>query len=82
MPSLAVDYPELRSISPVCYYGSSNFLKNCQAEANWEAKCGHGNWGFFVKMIHRKDEAGLLILEDVTKGPDPMFGLDKPSCSA
>ena len=28
-------------------------------------------------MIHRKDEAGLLILEDVTEGLDPMFPLDK-----
>ena len=77
LPSLAVDYPELTSISPVCYYGSSNFLKNCQAEDYWEAKCGQGNWGVFFKMIHRKDEAGLLLLEDVTRGPDPMFPLDK-----
>ena len=77
LPSLAVHYPWLLSISPVCYYGSSNFLKNCQAEDYWEAKCGHGNWGFFFKMIHRKDEAGLLLLEDVTKGSDPMFPLDK-----
>ena len=77
LPSLAVHYPELTSISPVCYYGSSNFLKNCQAEDYWEGKCGHGNWGLFFKMIHRKDEAGLLLLEDVTKGSDPMFPLDK-----
>ena len=77
LPSLAVHYPELTSISPVCYYGSSNFLKNCQAEDYWESKCGHGNWGLFFKMIHRKDEAGLLILEDVTEDSDPMFPLDK-----
>ena len=77
LPALAAHHPELTSISPVCYYGSSNFLKNCQAEDYWEAKCGHGNWGFFFKMMHRKDEAGLLLLEDVTKGSDPMFPLDK-----
>ena len=77
LPSLAVDYPEVTSISPVCYYGSSNLPKNCQADDYWEAKCGQGNWGVFFKMIHRKDEAGLLLLEDVTKGPDPMFPLDK-----
>ena len=77
LPSLAVHYPELSNISPVCYYGSSNFLKNCQAEDYWEEKCGQGNWGLFFKMIHRKDEAGLLLLEDITKGPDPMFLLDK-----
>ena len=77
LPALAAHHPELTSISPVCYYGSSNFLKNCHAEDYWEAKCGHGNWGFFFKMMHRKDEAGLLLLEDVTKGSDPMFPLDK-----
>ena len=77
LPALAAHHPELTSISPVCYYGSSNFLKNCQAEDYWEAKCGHGNWGFFFKMMHRKDEAGLLLLEDVTKGSVPMFPLDK-----
>ena len=77
LPALAAHHPELTSISPVCYYGSSNFLKNCHAEDYWEAKCGHGNWGFFFKMMHRKDEAGLLLLEDVTKGSDQMFPLDK-----
>ena len=77
LPALAAHHPELTSISPVCYYGSSNFLKNCHAEDYWEAKCGHGNWGFFFKMMHRKDEAGLLLLEDVAKGSDPMFPLDK-----
>ena len=28
-------------------------------------------------MLHRKDEAGLPILEDVTKGTEPMFPFDK-----
>ena len=28
-------------------------------------------------MLHRKDEAGLLILEDLTKGTEPMFPFDK-----
>ena len=77
LPSLAVHYPELTTISPVCYYGSSNFLENRQAEDYWERKCGHGMWGSVFKMMYRKDEAGLLLLEDVTKGSDPMFLLDK-----
>ena len=77
LPSLAAHYPELTTISPVCYYGSSNFLENRQAEDYWERKCGHGMWGSVFKMMYRKDEAGLLLLEDVTKGSDPMFLLDK-----
>ena len=39
--------------------------------------CGHGNFGVLFKMLHRKDEAGLLILEDLTKGTEPMFPFDK-----
>ena len=77
LPSLAVHYPEVTTISPVCYYGSSNFLKNRQAEDYWEGKCGRGMCGSVFKVMHRKDEAGLLLLEDVTKGSDPMFLLDK-----
>ena len=77
LPSLAVHYPELTSITPICYYGSSNFLKDCQAEDCWESKCGSGRCGLLFKMIHRKDEAGLLLLEDITKGSDPRFLLDK-----
>ena len=74
---MAAHYPELTRISPVCYYGSSNLLKNRQVEDYWEGKFGQGLWGNFFKIMYRKDEAGLLLLEDVTKGPDPMFLLDK-----
>ena len=56
---------------------SSNFLENRQAEDYWEEKFGNNNVGSFFKMIHCKDEAGLLLLEDVTKGSHPMFLLDK-----
>ena len=42
LPSLAAHYPEVTTISPVCYYGSSNFLKNRQAEDYWEVTFGQG----------------------------------------
>ena len=62
LPSLAVHYPEVATISPVCYYGSSSLLKNRQAEDYWEGKFGQGKWGLFFKMMYRKDEARLLLL--------------------
>ena len=82
LPALSVHYPELKSIAPVCYYGSSNYLEDYQAEDCWEEKCcGYNSklwmWGLLFKILHRKDEAGLLLLEDLTKGSDPMFLLDK-----
>jgi len=77
LPSLSEHYPELKAISPICYYGWSNLLNNYQPEDCFEVMCGHGNSGILFKMLHRKDEAGLLILEDLTKGTEPMFPFDK-----
>ena len=57
-PVLKKEFPEISTISPTSYYAYSNY------EDSFRPDCFDKNCGNFCRMIHHKNEAGLIVMED------------------